>query len=392
MSQAFVTRRMLRWARERHNVSQADVAKRLGTSPDKVHSWETEGSDAYPTLRQAQDIAGMLHVPVGYLFLSDPPSLTVTLPDLRTVAGAPVHDPSPEFLDHLYDILRKQSWYREYQEMREAQPVEFIGRFTTSNFPEEIAQDMVAVLRIDDEMRRRVASWERFLTQFVRRAEEAGVLVFRSGVVEGNTHRPLSVEEFRGFAISDDLAPVVFVNAKDAKAAQVFTLAHELAHLWVGESGISNPNYSARLGNQVNGIDRLCDRVAAEVLVPKADFLMRWQYDRSIASNLQALASHYRVSRFVVLRRAYEAETITDTEFQQYFEELMADTHESTGEGGNFYNLLLSRNSPTLTFTLISMAIEGRIPRREAAQLLNVRVGTIESIRRELFTAGTTDA
>lgn len=388
MSQAFVTRKILRWARKRLNVSEAVVAKRLGTSPDKVRSWETDGSEAYPSIRQAQGIAGILNIPLGYLYLSNPPSLTAPLPDLRTVSGEPIKDPSPEFLDHLYDILRKQSWYREHQESREADPVPFVGRFNTRHSPDEIANDMVAVLEIDDEMRERATNWEQFLTRFVGQAEAAGVLVFRSGIVESNTHRPLSVDEFRGFAITDDLAPVVVINAQDAKAAQIFTLAHELAHLWVGESGVSNPNYRSRPGDQINVVERLCDKVAVQVLVPKADFLRGWRSDRPVDSNLQALASHYRVSKFVVLRRAYEAETITSPEFQRHYDALITDYHEPTGEGGNFYNLLLSRNSATLTFVVMGAAAEGRIPRREAAQLLNVRVGTIESIRKELFGAG----
>jgi len=393
MPDAFVTRRVLRWARLRRNITEAAVAKRLGTSVDNVRSWESEGSDNYPTIRQAQNIAGMLNIPLGYLFLSEPPSLTTELPDLRTVSGEPVRDPSPEFLDALYDVLRKRDWYREYLESRYVvEPVPFIGRFTVEDAPELIARDIVAVLGIDDDMRRRSANWESFLTAFVRKTEAAGILVFRSGIVEANTHRSLSVKEFRGFAITDDLAPLIFINAKDAKVAQIFTLAHELAHLWIGESGVSNPNYALRPEDQVNHVDRLSDKVAAEVLVPKADFLMRWDQTRTSTSNLQNLAAHYRVSRFVVLRRAYEADRITYTEFQQFYDEFITDYHEPTGEGGNFYNLFLARNGATLTHALITAAVEGQIARLDAARLLNVRVETIEKARRELFGVGTGSA
>jgi len=385
MSQAFVTRRMLRWARQRRNVSQAEIAKRIGTSPDRISAWENDEGKDYPTLRQAQKFAGAVHIPFGYLYLSQPPVIATPLPDLRTVSGTASDELSPDFLDQLHDVLRKQNWYRDYQERREALDLEFVGRFTVDDAPEVIARDMVKVLGISEEMRHQASSWQHFLTLFVRRAEAVGVLVFRSGVVGGNPHRPLSVKEFRGFAISDKLAPAIFINSKDAKAAQTFTLAHELAHLWIGESGISNPDYKARPGDQPNTIDRLCDKVTTEVLVPEAEFLSRWRAGHSIQENLQRLASHYRVSRFVVLRRAFEVEAITQQEFWQHYDELMDDSHQVTGEGGDFYNLLLSRNSPTLTFTLVSLAIEGRLPRRDAARLLNVKVGTIEKIRRELM-------
>ena len=392
-TQALVTRKVLKWARQRRNITEAAVAKRLGTSPDRVRSWEAETGEAHPTLRQAQNIAGILNVPLGYLFLSEPPSLTTDLPDLRTVSGQPVQNPSPEFLDHLYDVLRKQSWYRDYREAQYiTEPVPFVGRFSADDMADVIATDIAEVLGINDEMRRQAPNWEAFLTMFVRKAEAAGALVFRSGIVESNTHRPLSVREFRGFAITDDLAPLVFINAQDAKVAQIFTLAHELAHLWIGESGVSNPNYAVLPEQQVNHIDRLCDKVAAEVLVPKADFLARWVEPMDAASNLRSLAAHYRVSRFVVLRRAYETAVITHAEFQRFHDEFTKDYHPPAGEGGNFYNLFLARNSSTLTYAVLTAAAEGQIARLDAARLLNVRVETIEKARRELFSIGASGA
>lgn len=387
-AQALITRSVLRWARERRNVTEDDVAKRLGTSPEKVRSWETETSDERPTLWQARDIAGILNIPLGYLFLSEPPSLTTELPDLRTVSGRPVQNPSPEFLDQLYDVLRKQEWFHEYQAAQGAAPVPFIGRFGLSDQPDVIAGDICDVVGINDEMRSQASNWEAFLTSFVRKAEAAGVLVFRSGVVAGNNHRPLSAEEFRGFALSDDLAPAIFVNSKDYKVAQTFTLAHELAHLWIGESGVSNPNYAVRPELQVNHIDRLCDRVAAEVLVPKNDFVARWTGYTATAHNVQTLARHYRVSRFVVLRRAYEANLITEAEFFGFYDQYRDDYHPPSGEGGDFYNLFFARNSSAFTFALLSATAEGKVSLISTAHLLNIRVETIERARRELFGAG----
>lgn len=387
-TEALVTHQVLKWARQRRNISEADVAKRLGTSPDKVRSWEAESGDTHPTFRQAQNIAGVLNVPLGYLFLSEPPSLTTELPDLRTVSGAPVQNPSPDFLDQLFDVLRKQEWFSEFRESQEAEPVAFIGRYSLDTPPGVIAEDIRNVIGIDGEMRRRAGSWEAFLTAFVRRAEAAGVLVFRSGVVSGNTHRPLSVEEFRGFALSDEFAPAIFINSKDYKVAQTFTIAHELAHLWIGQSGVSNLNYALPPGQQINHIDRFCDKIAAEVLVPEADFLNRWDTSTETHDNVQALSRHYRVSRFVILRRAFETELVAQSEFDALYNNYRDDYHEPSGDGGDFYNLFFARNSTSLTFALLSATAEGQVSRLDAARLLNVRVQTVEKARAELLGKG----
>ena len=387
---ALITRSVLRWARERRNISEDTVARRLRTSSEKVRAWETDDSTERPTLRQAQNIAGILNIPLGYLFLSDPPSLTTELPDLRTVSGESIQNPSPELLDQLYDVRRKQAWFQEFQVDQGAAPLPFIGRFGLSDEPDAIARDICEVIGIDDKMRSQASSWEAFLTSFVRKAEAAGILVFRSGVVVGNTHRPLSVDEFRGFALSDGLAPAIFVNTKDYKVAQTFTLAHELAHLWIDKSGISNLDYAVGPERQVNQIDRLCDRVAAQVLVPREDFLGRWARLATTAQNVQTLARHYRVSRFVALRRAYEADVITEAEFFDLYDEYTGDSHPPSGEGGDFYNLFFARNSTAFTSALLTATAEGQVSRLNSARLLNIRVDTIERARRELFGAGNT--
>ncbi|MCH9036091.1 MAG: ImmA/IrrE family metallo-endopeptidase, partial [Chloroflexi bacterium] len=291
--------------------------------------------------------------------------------------------PSPAFLEVLYDALRKQEWYREHLESEEAPPLHFVGRFPISAETTTIATDIKNVLSIDDDLRNRVTSWGQFLTEFVRKAESIGVLVLRSGIVGSNTHRPLDVDEFRGFAISDNLAPLVFINSKDAKVAQIFTLAHELAHLWIGQSGISNLNYSKRPSQQENQIDRLCDSVAAEVLVPVNDFITRWNDSNTIDINVNILVRRYRVSALVILRRAWEYEKIEEEAYQTKLAELLR-VRRSTGDesgGGNFYTNVIARNSGLFLTTLITATAEGRVPAKEAASLLNIaKLATLRKI------------
>jgi len=384
MVEAYITRTMLTWARERLNESRQLLAHRMHVNPAKLEAWE-DGT-ALPSIRQARELARKLRIPLGYLYLSTPPIENIPLPDLRTMAHAPVQKPSPDFLDVIYDAFRKQQWYREYLISESVPKIEFIGKFNLTENPLRIATDIQATLGIDDELRRSSYSWEQFLTALIRRAEKARILVLRNGVVGNNTYRKLDVQEFRGFAICDDIAPLVFINGSDYKTAQIFTLAHELAHFWIGQGGISNPNYMLRADQQSNQIDQLCDNVAAEVLVPRNAFVVNWDDLRELDYNLDRLATNFRVSSFVILRRAYTLDKISTNVFHAKYNELLTKVRPKPDDsGGDFHNLLKSRNSLTLTSTLIAGVVEGTILPSEAARLLNMRVGSLRNIESQIL-------
>ena len=218
--------------------------------------------------------------------------------------------------------------------------------------------------------------------------------MLRSGQVGSNTHRLLDVEEFRGFAISDSFAPLVFINSRDAKAAQIFTLAHELAHLWIGMSGISNPDYAERSGYQGHTIDQHCDRIAAEVLVPREDFALAWIDGRSLDENLEDLARRYRVSAFVVLRRAYDLDKIQADTYRAKYHELLSESISRVArkDAPICYPSLLARNSTTFTNALMVATAEGRVAPSEAASLLNVRIATLSGVEKHILGGQSTNA
>ncbi len=385
MVEAFVTPSLIKWARERYKLTTEAAARKVRIDPQVLDDWEK--GEARPSLHQAQEYAQKLNLPFGYLFLSSPPILRLPLPDLRTVGDAPPREPSPEFYDLINDVMSKQEWYHEYRESLDAEPLPFVGRFASLQDKSQIADDICKELGVNDAMRATARSWEQFLVNLIRKAEDLGILVLRNGVVGNNTRRPLSTEEFRGFAISDDLAPLIFLNSLDSKAAQIFTLAHELTHLWMGQSAVSNPNY---LSEQNNDVESLCNEIAAEILVPAKDFLIRWDEGTTIFQNLQRLATRYRVSTWVILRRALEVKKIDYSTYRSNLDKLITqqEVHRNTGTdggGGNFYLTLLSRNSRSLTSAVISATAEGRLLRRDAARLLNVQVSTLSGIAKNIF-------
>jgi Zn-dependent peptidase ImmA (M78 family)/DNA-binding XRE family transcriptional regulator len=381
---ALITPVVLRWARERSKLSPDDVAKKLSMSRDRLSAWE-RGAEK-PTFNQAQNLASVLHVPFGYLFLPEPPEEQLALADLRTLRDVELRRPSVDFIDLLNDILLKHEWYLDYRQQEGADALGFVGAFRAAP-TDAVARNIVEVLRIDEAMRSEAASWEGFLRLFAQRAEDAGILVMRSGIVGNNTRRRLSVEEFRGFAIADPVAPLVFINSRDTKAAQIFTLAHEVAHLWIGETGISNVEL-ATADRQNWKVELWCNSIAAEVLVPAASLMARWDRNRSLEANINVLVRLYRVSSLVMLRRAAEVLKIDRAAIDDLYRREIArfrarDTGGDDG-GGDFYKTLRSRNGRLFTSAVISSAFEGRTLYRDAARLLGVKAPMLRTVANKL--------
>ena len=374
---AYVTPEILRWARNRAQLSVDSLAQKAHVPRQKIADWE-EGKHR-PTMRQAQHIAGALHIPFGYLFLSKPPHEEMPLPDFRAGSGATAAT-SPDLLDLLNDVIVKQQWYREFLLDEHEGSLKFVGRAKTSDSPEDIAGDIRKTIGLTPLEQ---GGFEDFFKHIVRLCESARILVMKSGIVGGNPHRKLSPHEFRGFSISDNIAPLVFVNGADAKAAQIFTLAHELAHIWLGASGVSNERIEDLSPD--NTVERLCNAVAAELLVPQKTFT--WNDRGDLDSNVEKLSKQFRVSRLVIIRRAYDLGKIDQTTFSERykaFESNYIKQEEQTESGGNFYPTLFVRNSHRFTTTVMDALGEGKTLYREAAQLLNVKVPTLKKVAEHL--------
>src|SRR3569832_1570270 len=258
---------LLRWARERAGFSLDEL---MGRFP-KLDLWEVE--EAKPTLKQLEKFAKATYTPIGFLFLPEPPVEQMPIPDFRTINNESIARPSPNLLEMIYLCQQRQAWYREYASFAGIEPRRFVGSAQLDSPVEETAEQMRQALQFDLDARRDCPTWTEALRHFIAQADALGALVMCSGVVLNNNTRRLDPNEFRGFAMANSLAPLVFINGADTKAGQMFTLAHELAHLWLGESALSNSD-PAEASEGLESVAaaghdevRWCSRVAAELLV-----------------------------------------------------------------------------------------------------------------------------
>ncbi len=373
---------LLRWALERAGKSEEDLITRFKKLPD----WESGATQ--PTLNQLEAFARAVHVPVGYLFLSEPPDEPVPIPDFRTFAGQAISRPSPNLLDTIYTCQDRQGWYREFARV-DGQPVRtFVGSATIDTPAEVVAGEMQDSLGFDLYSRRNCSTWTDALRLFIRRADDVGVLLMVSGVVMSNNHRQLDPMEFRGFCLSDPLAPLIFVNGADTKAAQIFTLAHELAHLWLGDTALSNAGVETLDGRSE---EIWCNAVAAEFLVPLDALRANLRDGESLADSLQRLARIFKVSTLVVLRRLFDVgrldRTTFDAAWKEEIERLRAIDRSSGG--GDFYRNTPVRASRRFVRALVVSTIEGQTLYRDAFRMLGIsKTSTFNNLGREVGVIG----
>ena len=376
---AYITPEVVSWAISRSGLTYAKISASLEVSQDQIRAWEH--GRALPSFSKAIHLAEVLRVPFGYFYLDSPPNVEVPLPDFRTRLSTDSREPSVDFLELLYSALSKQEWYREYAQEHDAGKLPFVASFTIRGSPNRVADDIRRTLGINNALRQQADSYDDYLSLLSSRAETAGILVMRSGVVGNDPTRPLSVDEFQGFTISDEIAPLIFVNSRDFKAPQIFTLAHELAHVWIGRGGISKPDetdVAERQGRaDESKVELFCNAVAAEVLVPESEFHRAWQ-SHAQPIPLQPLARRFRVSSVVILRRAYELNIINRNQFFGLLkQERENQTTKKPSRGGDYYRNVRARHSSKFIEVLLSDVRQGRTAYRDAARLVDMKVPTL---------------
>ncbi len=380
MNRVAVQPRLIQWARERARMDADGLAKRFVKLPE----WET--GEAQPTFKQLQDFAKATRVPFGYLFLPEPPVEPLPIPDFRTLGNHDVGTISPDLRDSIYIMQRRQAWLREERADNDAAPIAFIGSARLDDDPQAVGQEMRRVVGLDDGWAARVRTWQEAVGRLRAAIEALGVMTVINGVVGNNTSRTLDVEEFRGFALSDTLAPLIFVNGADAKSAQMFTLAHELAHLWLGEQGEGVSGF-AGLVPDGGAVETFCDRAAAEFLVPAADMQAAWPEVKREPAPFELLARRFKVSPIVIGRRAMDLRLVDRQAFFDFYNDYTRrerKQRQSTSGGGDFYRNQNARVGRLFATEVIRAAKEGRIGFKQAYDLTGLHGGSFQEYSRRL--------
>lgn len=285
-----------------------------------------------PTVKQLEDFANMVHVPMAYLLLPSPPVETSPIPMFRGKAGEGKFDLN--VYQTVLDVQGRQEWLSDYLTENELDECPFVGKYNI-HFPiNEMAGIIRQHLNLGIDWMINFKRPEAAINHFVERMEVVGICVFFNGIVGNNTHRPIDVEECRGFALAGETnAPMIFVNNSDSKTAQMFTLAHEFTHILVGVSA----GYAGVDGDYHDHVEDYCDKVAAEFLVPSVLLKNNW-------TNINDCAKMFNVSPLVVARRAHDLGLISNEEYRLFFLQYRANAKiKKKTSGGAFYQTATKR-------------------------------------------------
>jgi len=331
-----------------------------------------------PTIKQLEDFTHKVHVPFGYMFLSQPPQEEIPIPFFRT--GNSQRETVSLNVYHTIQIIKeRQNWLTNYLLESEYPDLEFVGKYNVNSDYKEVVNDIRNTLNLTVNWASKLGTWEQALDHLTLQIEEIGIIVNFNGIVGNNTRRKIPVDECRGFVIVNNKSPFLFINSADAKAAQMFTLIHELAHIWLGESaGFDNK----QMLPADDPIEKFCDKVAAEFLVPEIFFKEKWNRSQ----NIKYLSRVFKVSPIVIARRALDLGLMSRTSFFQFYNDYISELQnkkDNQSSGGNFYATAKKRISLRFASYVNSAVKENNLLYRDAYRLTSLKGNTYEKFINE---------
>lgn len=344
-----------------------------------------------PTFGEIEAISKATHIPLGYFFLKTPPAEDLTLIEYRTIDSLELQNPSRNLLDTIHDMQNVQEWMHDYLIDNGSDKLDFIGSFKDNHDVDQVVADMKKRLNLSKAwFSQSKDAWDSF-KKLREAADDIGIVIMLNGVVGSNTHRKLEIEEFRAFTLIDEYAPIIFINSNDSQNAKLFSLVHELAHIWIGVNDLFNDRFNN--APQVSDIETKCNAIAGEFLVPQELFEKKWneQNSSNIKEKIKTIATYFSCGTTVVARKAlinkYIGKKIYNeiaTEAVKYYNDLQ-EKKKNDDSGGDYFNTMATRIDNRFLNTLANSAQEGRTLYTDAFRLTHTSYKTffqlVEKVR-----------
>lgn len=385
---ANITPKVLKWARESAKISKTDAAAKVSVKLEKIQEWEK--GDSAPSLRQAKILAKAYQRSFAIFFLPEPPLDFHPLEDFRKSGSAPL---STSSIFIIREIQQKQSWISENIKDNGENKLDFVGKFSFNNNPKDIADNILETLQIAPPNYMNVNPIKRWIDK----AESKGIFVSRSSFI--HSRLKLNIDEIQGFAIADDYAPFVFINSADWNAPQLFTLVHELAHIWIASTGISNGLVpEIRDSSKFHPVELFCNEIAANALIPNNFIYNIPSKTFNSSQEVFNISKNLGVSSYAFIVRALNLNLISQEKYknlknesdQQFMEYMKAEANKKLRQkkkpgGPSPYLLRMNRNSKLFTQIVLDAFNGGRIEPNYASSLLHVKSNKFYKLEERLY-------
>lgn len=355
---------------------------------DLIKEWIS--GEKEPTFSQIEKVSKKINIPFGYFFLEKPPLEKCKIVDFRTVDSISIHNPSRDLIDTVDLMSGIQEWMAEYNKENGASGYNFVGSIKTTDSvipaAKTIREDLNLSLNWFEDFRNAREAFNSLRNTIA----DIGVIVMMNGIVGNNTHRTLNVSEFRAFALTDPYAPLIFINSRDADNGKLFSLLHELVHVWIGKDNFYNDVYG--VSQKVSKEEQFCNAVAAEILVPDSIFIDEWSNQTgSNESIIYELEKKFICSRFTLLIKAFNTRRIEKAEFNRLldlfkgqFETMQNQKQGEISGGGDFYRTLATKWDRKVIQAMYSGVQSGRNQYRDVYRLTDTTGKTFHELVRKV--------
>lgn len=386
---AYITPEILKWARLTAKISLEKAAATISKSctTAKIEEWESANCKDFPTINQVEKLAKLYRRPLSIFYLPNIPTDFQTLRDFRRKKHGEF---STALIFMMREIQEKQAWISSLFRENKEKELEFVGRFNIRSSAKNVASDIRKVLGIknNEAITKPIKYW-------IEKAETQRIFISLSS----NFHNRLKLdsEEAKGFAIADKYAPFIFLNSEDWENAQLFTLVHELAHIWINATGVSNDteiNFRDKHNSKIDPIELFCNEIAANALLPEDDLKKALPLTEDLVfSNIVGVAKLFGVSNVTLLIRLLNLNSITQGQFnkfkqtsdKQFKDYLAKEAEKKTGGFANPYYVWLNRNGKIFSQIVLDYYKGGQITGLEASHLLNIKINNFSKFERYLY-------
>lgn len=361
--------KVLEWAIKTSKISEIDLKKKF----KKIDQWKK--NEPSPTFNQVIDLSKFLNIPFGYLLLDEPPNDEIEALSFRTIGTKEIEKPSRELIDTISDMRRRQEWMREYLISEGYEQNQLFKTIEISDDVYEAVNIVRSKLKISELWFTNCnQNFYKFIKEII---SMTGILVMQNGIVRNNTYRSLDVEEFRGFCLSDSYVPLIFINNNDSENGKLFTLFHELIHVFLGEETLYSNDIELTDKSEV-----FCNKIASELILPTTYFIEKWEKStyNLMFDKIVDVSKYFPASDLAVARKSLDLNLIDKKTYTEIEKNTEVIVRKKKSKGGSFYNNNISRIDNNFILALSNKLNNGETSSSDIYKLTGLKRNSFEKI------------